>query len=68
MTTTFSAQGRSRTPLMTVGQAAGVLNVHPDTLRRWGARGLVHTYRVGPRSDRRFSRSEIVRMLKSNEG
>lgn len=43
-----------------------VLNVHPDTLRRWGAQGIVKTYRVGPRGDRRFYRTEIVRMLKSD--
>ena len=66
MPTVDSAKGDNGASLMTVGQAAEVLNVHPDTLRRWCARGLLQPYRVGPRSDRRFSRSEIVRMLRSN--
>ena len=64
MSMTALAKEPNRSGLMTVGQAAQTLYVHRDTLRRWGARGLVKTYRVGPRGDRRFSRSEIVRMLR----
>ena len=67
MATIGSAREDNGARLMTVGQAAAALNLHPDTLRRWGARGIVTTYRVGPRGDRRFHRSEIVHMLKSDE-
>ncbi len=67
MATVGSDRGDNGARLMTVGQAAAVLNLHPDTLRRWGARGIVTTYRVGPRGDRRFHHSEITRMLKSDE-
>ena len=54
---------RKRSDLVTVGKAAEILSVHPDTLRRWGARGLLSVYRVGPRHDRRFHRSEVTRLL-----
>ena len=50
--------------LLTVGQAAGLLHVHPDTLRRWAANGLLHVYRVGPRRDRRFHRLEVAGLLR----
>ena len=57
------AQSRKQRDLMTVGQAAEVLGIHPETLRRWAAGGLLNVYRVGPRRDRRFHRSEVIRLL-----
>ena len=62
MTTSTPKQKHLR-DLLSVGQAAEVLGVHPDTLRRWGAGGLLRVYRVGPRRDRRCHRSEIVRLI-----
>ena len=50
--------------LLTVGQAADLLHVHPDTLRRWAAKGLLPTYRVGPRRDRRFPSIEVINLLR----
>ena len=49
--------------LVTVGQAAAILSVHPDTLRRWASAGVLRVYRVGPRRDRRFHRSEVARLM-----
>lgn len=65
-TTTFDRMGL-KSSLLTVGQAAALLHVHPNTLRRWEAMGLVRAYRVGPRHDRRFSRVEVEQMLGSQE-
>ena len=48
---------------MTVKEAAEWLKVHPNTLRRWNQLGLLKAYRIGPRGDRRFERSDIERML-----
>ena len=62
--TTLGAKKKNRGRLITVGQAAELLFVHPDTVRRWAARGMFKVYRVGPRLDRRFRRSEIVRLLR----
>ena len=52
--------------LLSVGQAAEMLSVHPDTIRRWAAGGLLRVYRVGPRRDRRFHRSEVIRLLSTD--
>ena len=61
---TYGATVRRRPrDLLTVGQAAEILSVHPDTLRRWAAGGLLRVSRVGPRRDRRFHRSEVVRLM-----
>ena len=60
---TSSARKKRSADLLSVGQAAEILSVHPDTLRRWAAGGLVRVYRVGPRRDRRFHRSEIVQLM-----
>ena len=49
--------------LLTVGQAAALLNLHPNTVRRWAKQGLLNAYRIGPRRDRRFHRSDVERLL-----
>lgn len=49
--------------LMTTRQVAHLLHVHPNTVRKWVAEGLLSAYRLGPRGDRRFSRHEIDRFL-----
>ncbi len=51
--------------LLTVGQAARSLGVHPNTVRKWSNQGLLQPYRVGPRGDRRFRRSDVERLLEA---
>ncbi len=38
---------------------ARLLNVHPNTVRRWANDGTLKAYRVGSRRDRRFRREDI---------
>ncbi len=45
--------------LLTVGQASEVLNLHPNTVRRWADNGTIPAVRVGPRGDRRLSVSGL---------
>ncbi len=52
-----------RPKLLTTSEAARALNVHENTLRRWCDRGIVSSYRIGKRADRRFS-SEDIQVLK----
>ena len=50
---------RQATGLLTVGQAATLLNVHENTVRRWAEKGLLREVRIGPRRDRRFEVAEV---------
>ena len=50
--------------LITVRQAATELQVQPNTVYRWCARGLLHPVRLGTRAVR-FRRSEIERFKKN---
>lgn len=45
--------------LYTLQEAAEVLNVHPETLRRWDNTGFLVALRVGPRKDRRYNADTI---------
>ncbi|MBI2872514.1 MAG: helix-turn-helix domain-containing protein [Chloroflexi bacterium] len=56
---------RPATTLLTVAQVAALLNVHPNTVRRWAELGVLRALRIGPRGDRRFYRSEVERLLEA---
>jgi len=49
--------------LLTPAQAAELLNVHVNTLRRWSNNGILEAYRIGPRGDRRLRRQDIDNLL-----
>ena len=49
--------------MLTVAEVAYLLHVHPNTVRLWSDRGLLKTYRLGGRQDRRFSQEDINRFL-----
>ncbi len=41
--------------LYTATEVAGMLRVHPDTIRNWSNRGLLSPQRLGRRGDRHYS-------------
>ncbi len=49
--------------LLRTGEACRILCIHANTLRRWSEQGIVKTYRLGPRGDRRFRREDIAALL-----
>ena len=49
--------------MMTIRQAATLLNVHLSTLRRWEKVGLLEPFRIGPRAHRRYTRDQIESLL-----
>jgi excisionase family DNA binding protein len=49
-------------PLST-GDVARMLNIHTKTVRRWCRSGILTSYRVGPRGDRRFIRRDVIKLL-----
>ena len=52
--------------MFTTRELARLLNVHINTVRRWSDQGLLKSYRLGPRGDRRFSREDLVDFLGSS--
>jgi len=46
-------------------EVANLLNVHINTVRRWSNSGILQVYRVGPRRDRRYRKSDIDQFLAS---
>jgi excisionase family DNA binding protein len=50
-------------PFLTIGEAAALLHVHVNTLRRWSDNGLVPSYRIGSRGDRRFLQDDLIRFI-----
>ena len=51
--------------LITLREAARLLGLHPETVRRWSDSGVIPVYRLGERRDRRFKVSEIQEYIKS---
>jgi excisionase family DNA binding protein len=51
------------TSLLTISEAAEFLHVHANTLRRWSDIGLLLSYRICERGDRRFFREDLIRFL-----
>ena len=50
-------------PMLTTSEVAHLLNVHINTVRRWSNQGILKTYRIGSRGDRRFYREDITDFL-----
>jgi excisionase family DNA binding protein len=48
----------TQTPDLRLSEAAALLGIHPDTLRRWADEGKVPTVRT-PGGERRFYRADI---------
>ena len=59
----FSNEAES---LLTVREVAQLLHIHNNTVRRWSDEGLLKTYRISRRGDRRFKREDVNRFLDSN--
>lgn len=50
--------------LLTIRQAAEVLNVHVETLRRWDKSGKMKAIRVNDRGDRRYKPEDLEKIIK----
>jgi len=46
-------------PMLTTSEVAKILSVHINTVRRWSNQGVLKSYRIGSRGDRRFRREDI---------
>ena len=46
--------------MLTISDVARLLNVHINTVRRWSNQGILKSYRIGSRGDRRFQEDDVV--------
>jgi len=53
--------------MLTISEAAQLLGLHRNPVRRWSTTGALKSYRIGPRGDRRFKREDIDSFLKEAE-
>jgi DNA-binding transcriptional MerR regulator len=49
--------------LLTTAEAAFILSVHENTVRRWTERGLLTAHQGVPASDLRYTGEEVVRLF-----
>lgn len=54
--------------LYDVGQAAAFLKVSVSTIRRWAQSETLMGLKVGIRGDWRFTRDDLLKMVKRNDG
>ena len=54
------APKRPLSTMLTTGEVARILGVHPSTVRRWSDLGRIRCRRSGPRGERRFRREDIA--------
>ncbi len=50
--------------LLTIKQAAEILNVHTETLRRWDKDGKLKAVRINKRGDRRYKPEDLEKLIK----
>ncbi len=49
--------------LITIQEAAEMLGLHPETLRRWDRSGKLRAVKVNERGDRRYAKDDILKLL-----
>ena len=49
--------------IITLAEACSILGLHPNTLRKWDNKGYLKAIRYGTRKDRRYRKSDILKLL-----
>jgi len=57
------ATWRLESPMLRTSEAARLLHVHENTLRRWADTGMIRSYRISARGDRRFHETDIAHFV-----
>lgn len=53
--------------LLRIKEAAEMLGVNPETLRRWDNEGRLKAVRLGKRKDRRYSLEDLQKFIESQK-
>ncbi|MBI5151338.1 MAG: helix-turn-helix domain-containing protein [Candidatus Pacebacteria bacterium] len=56
---------QSSQKLLRISQAAEMLGVNPETLRRWDREGRLKAVRLGKRRDRRYKLEDLQKLIKT---
>ena len=59
----MNKQNSKETKLISLREAARILGVNPQTLRRWDKVNKLKAVRVGDRKDRKYKLSDLVKIL-----
>jgi excisionase family DNA binding protein len=57
------AIGNQTDNMLTIREVSRLLHVHPNTLRRWEDKGVIRSFCITPRGDRRFMSQDIDHFL-----
>jgi excisionase family DNA binding protein len=52
--------GKPADEMLTIGEVASWLRVHPVTIRRWEKQNHLKSYRIGPKKSIRFIRKDVA--------
>ena len=50
-------------PMLSIRDVSRLLHIHVNTARRWSDQGIIKSYRITRRGDRRFRQEDIARFL-----
>jgi len=53
--------------LVRISEAAQMLGVNPETLRRWDREGRLKAVRLGKRGDRRYNSQDLLNLLNNKK-
>ncbi len=62
----WNRNGQDGNTMLSVSAVAKLLGVHPNTVRIWTESGVLQSYRIGPRKDRRIPVAVVRAMLTSD--
>ncbi len=54
-------------PMLTTAEVARLLNVHINTVRRWSKQGVLTSYKIGSRGDRRYKKRDVENFFGENQ-
>lgn len=54
---------KGRKKLLKISETSEMLNVHPNTLRKWDKKGILKAVRFGERGDRRYKKEDVIKLI-----
>ena len=50
-------------PMLSIKDVATLLHVHVNTVRRWSDKGIIKSFQINERGDRRFRKGDVALFL-----